>query len=100
MLYRAVVQVLLLFGVDSWVLSAAISRKLEGVHVGFLIQVTGQTAKRQRYGTCRSVVAASVLKGEVTQALRTYIEKRQEKVAEWVVLSPILEVCNRETVYE
>ena len=40
MFYWVVVQAVLLFGAETWVLLAAMSRKLEGVHVGFLIQVT------------------------------------------------------------
>ena len=49
--YREVVQTVLLFGDDTWVLSAEISKKLERVHTGFLIQVMGKTDKRQRDGT-------------------------------------------------
>ena len=62
MFYWVVVQAVLLFGAETWVLLAAMSRKLEGVHVGFLIQVTIQTAKRQRDGIWRSAAAARVLK--------------------------------------
>ena len=62
MFYREVVQVVLLFGVEDCVLLEAMSNKLEGVHVGFLRQVMGNTAKRQGNGTWRSVAAESVLK--------------------------------------
>ena len=48
MFYQTVVQAVLLFGVETWFLLAAIYRKLEGVHVGFLRQMTGQKAKQQR----------------------------------------------------
>ena len=41
--YRAVVQVVLLFGAETWFLTEEIMHKLEGVHVGFLWQVTGMT---------------------------------------------------------
>ena len=34
--YRSVVQVVLLLGAKTWVLSAAMLNNLEGVHVGFL----------------------------------------------------------------
>ena len=44
-IYQEVVQTVLLFGDDTWVLSAEISKKLEGVHTGFLIKVMGKTAK-------------------------------------------------------
>ena len=34
--YRAVIQVVLLFGAETWFLSAPMAQRLEGVHVGFL----------------------------------------------------------------
>ena len=43
--YRAVVQVVLLFGSETWVLTAAMMQKIEGVHMGFLWQVTGVKAQ-------------------------------------------------------
>ena len=59
--YWAVVQAVLLFGVETWVLSEAMSRKLEGVHVGFLRQITGKGAVRGKDGTWRQVAAEKVL---------------------------------------
>ena len=46
MFYRSVVQEVLLFGVENWVLLAEMYRKLAGVHVGFLIEEKGQKSKR------------------------------------------------------
>ena len=100
MFYRAVVQAVLLLGAETWVLLAAMSRKLEGVHIGFLRQVPDNKAKRQMDGTWRSVAAKRVLKEAVTQTLGTYIDKRQMTVAEWVALRPIIEICDRETGYK
>ena len=51
MFYPAVVQTVLLFGAETWVLLEDISRNMVGLHVGFIIQVTGQKAKRHRDGT-------------------------------------------------
>ena len=62
MFYWEVVQAVLLFGEETSVLLVAISRKLEGVHVGFLRQVMGHMYKRHRDRLWRSVEAASVLK--------------------------------------
>ena len=50
------------------------------------------------------VVAAGnekiVLQGAVRQPLRTYINRRQATVAEWVLLRPIFNVCAREMGYK
>ena len=53
MFYQVVVQVVLLFEAENWVSSEAMSRKLEGLHVGFLKKITGQRAVRQEDGTCQ-----------------------------------------------
>ena len=68
--------------------------------VGFLIQVTCKTSKQQRDSNWRIAAAASVLKEAGTQTLGTYIVKPHAKVAEWLVLMTILEVCDRGTGYE
>ena len=44
--YRAVVRAVILFGSETWVLTALMLQKLEGVHVIFLRQVTGMKARR------------------------------------------------------
>ena len=43
-----VLQVLLLFRPETWVLLVPMAQRLEGVHVGFLKQVTKPKAKRLR----------------------------------------------------
>ena len=93
--YCAVVQVVLLFGAETWVLSAPMAKKLEGVHVGFLRQVT-----RLKDGSWQKVALDKVLREGGTQPLQTYIGRRQATVAEWVALRPIFEVCAKETGYE
>ena len=41
LLYRAVIQVVLLFVVESWAISYMMIRMMESTHVGFLLQITG-----------------------------------------------------------
>ena len=45
-LYRAVVRAVILFGSETWVLTALMLQKLEGVHVSFMRKVTGMKAQR------------------------------------------------------
>ena len=49
--YRAVVQSVLIFGSEIWVLMEAIMQNIEGVCVGFPRQVTGEKAQRIRFET-------------------------------------------------
>ena len=50
-------------------MSEAMPRKLEGVHVVFPRQITGQKAKWQRDGNWRSEAAEKILKEAGTQYL-------------------------------
>ena len=81
-------------------MTEVMSWKLEGVHVGFLRNITGQMEVRRKYGTWWQVAVEEVLEKAVTQYLGSYIDRRQATVAEWVTLRLILEVYNRETGYE
>ena len=49
--YRGVVQAVLLFVVDTWVLTETTSKRLEGDYVSFLRQVTHKQEMRQRHGS-------------------------------------------------
>ena len=46
--YRAVVQAVLLFGVETWVLTETMSQRIEGAHVTFLRHITRKQVMRQR----------------------------------------------------
>ena len=56
------VQAVLLYGAETWVLLEVMSRKLEGVHVVFLRPLTGQKSTQQEDRTWRNVTATRVLK--------------------------------------
>ena len=98
--YRAVVQAVLLFGVETRVLSAPMMQRLEGAHVSFLRQVTQKQATQRRDGSWRQMTAEAVLQGAGTQSLRTYVDRRQATVADWLALRPIFDIFARETGYE
>ena len=48
---RAVAQAVLLFGSETWVLSAAMERKVDVTHTCFIQNITGTRAKRIADGT-------------------------------------------------
>ena len=61
--YHAVVQAVLLFGVETWLLSAPMMQRLEGAHVGLMREVTRKKAKRLRDRSWRQVTAKIILQG-------------------------------------
>ena len=44
--YRAVVQAILLYGSETWVLLESMANRIEGTHVEFLRMITGKRAKQ------------------------------------------------------
>ena len=43
--YRAVVQAILLYGSETWVLLASMEKQIEGTHTDFLQMITGKGEK-------------------------------------------------------
>ena len=68
--------------------------------MGFQRKITSYRAVIRKEGTWWKVPEETVLVKARNQHLRTYIDRRQVIVAEWVVLRPILGVCDKETGYE
>ena len=67
------VQAVLLFGAETWVLLEVMYRNLEGVHVGFLRHIPRQREVRQRDETWRSLAAEKVFNKSGTQYLGAYL---------------------------
>ena len=93
-------QAILLYGLESWVLSASMAKSIEGTHMEFLQMITGKRTKKLGYGTWETPGAEGIREAARTQSDRIYIERQQATVAQWVTLYPLFEVCSRETGYE
>ena len=91
--YRAVVQAVILFGADTWVLMETMSQRIEGEHVSFLRQVTHKQAAQRWYGSWRQVPVEEVLQVVGTKTLSTYVVRQQATVADWVATRPIFDMC-------
>ena len=66
------------------------------VFMRFLRQVTHKQATRRIDGSWRQVTAEAVMQGKGTKTLRTYVDRLQTTVAEWVATRTIFDVCARE----
>ena len=64
-------------------------QKLEGVHMGFLWQVAGMTARKLGVGTWQKEGEKRVIQDTGKNPFWEYTERRQATVAEWVSLRPI-----------
>ena len=72
------------------------AQRLDGVHVGFLRQVTKLKAKILRNSSWQKVVTNKALQGAGAQPLYIYLDRRQAAVVQLVALWPIFYVCARE----
>ena len=98
--YRAVVQVILLYGSETWVILASIAKRIEGMHTEFLNIVTGNRVKILGDGTWEKPGVEVIREAAGTQSDRVCIEQRQATVTQWVALRSLFEVCSRETRYK
>ena len=73
---------------------------VEGTDMGFIRQITWKWSQLQDDGTWETPAAEEVLWSEVMQLVAKYIVLWQVKVAHWVSLCPLMDVCARETCYE
>ena len=62
--------------------------------------ITGKRAMWLRDGTWDTPGAEVVQEAAGTQSARTYIDRRQATLDQWVALHPLFGVCTRETGYE
>ena len=93
-------QEIILYGTETWVLLASLKNRIEGTHTEFLQEITGKRAKQLEDGTWEMPGAEGIREAAGTWSERTYIERRQETVAQWVALRPLFQVCAKETGYE
>ena len=49
--YRAVVHEIIVYGLEMWVLSVSMAKRVEGTHTEFLKLITGNRARRVGDGT-------------------------------------------------
>ena len=74
--YREVVQTVLLFGSNYWVLPEAMIRAMEGYHLGILRQINVKLTKRQAKRTWETPEAEEFRRAAGTKSVAEYIGKR------------------------
>ena len=97
-LYIAVVQSILLYGSETWVLTTPMVKVLEGFHHRVIRQIAGMQPKydaRTDTWTKRPIYRAYVLTG--TTPIVDYIHTRQMRIANYVATRPIYDLCRNST---
>ena len=61
MFYRVFFHAVILFGLESWVMFSATEKIVDGVHTGFMRQITGKRAQRNTGGMWVKLTAGEVM---------------------------------------
>ena len=94
MFYKAVVQSVLLFGSETWVLSQPMLKALEGFHRRVAWRIAGkQPYLDRRMGEWVYPPIDKVLEEVGMYSIDHYVKKRQNTVADYVATRPIFDLC-------
>jgi hypothetical protein len=97
MFYKAVVQTVLLFGSESWVLTPSMLGKLEGFHRQIARRLTGRSPVYLRSeGTWQYQPLGNAMEEAGLYSMNEYITRRINKLVDYVATRSIYTMC-RET---
>ena len=92
-IYSSVVQEVLLYGSETWVMTLPIGRILGGFHHRVACRLTGRQNHRRRYGGWVYTLLAEDMEEAGLQELETYVYHRQITDAQFIVNRPIMDLC-------
>ena len=95
--FKAVVQQVLLFGAETWVLTPRIERALESFMHGDARRITGRQPRRGWDGKWYYPSLAGATKEAGFTEISKSITNRQNTVAHYIATRPILDLCARTT---
>ena len=93
MFYVAVVQSVLLFGSETWVLNPRWEKSLEGFQHQAARRMAGMGPKQQRYGTWVYPPIGAALEMVRLEEIGVYIARCQNMIAQYIVNHPITDLC-------
>ena len=91
--YVAVVQSVLLFGSETWVITPRILQALQGFHHRIARRLSGLVATRGRNGTWDYPLIAEALERAGLSTIEEYILRRQNTIAAYVATRPIYDIA-------
>jgi hypothetical protein len=94
MFYKAVVQSVLLYGSETWVLSPKMLSKLEGFHKQIACRLTGRTpVYHHREDEWQYLPLGNALEEAGLFQIDEYITRHRNKIAEFVATRPLYAIC-------
>jgi hypothetical protein len=93
MFYKATVQVVLLYGSETWSLLPSSLKGLEGFHIRAAWQMSGLRPKKKPNGSWTYPCSKDVLKAAGLETISHYMEVCRQTVANFIVNRPIFKLC-------
>jgi hypothetical protein len=97
--YKAIVQSVLLYGSESWVLTLAMEKQLQGFHRRCAQYITGQNIRQNKDGTWTYLSTENVLKMAGLWTIQEYIKSRHNTVMKYARSRFIYWQCEESKTY-
>ena len=95
--FKAVMQAVLLFRAETWVLTPRIERALESFQHGAVRRITGRQPWRMGDGCWKYPPIKDSTREAGFKGIRKAITRRQNTVAQYITTRPIMYLCERAT---
>ena len=95
--YIAMAQAVLLFGSETWVLTARMEKALDSFQSRVARKITGRQPRQGKDGSWYYPSLAGAMKETGMVRIRTSILRRQNTVAQFILTRPIMELCKQHT---
>ena len=93
--FKVVVQAVLLFREETWVITPMMERSLENFHHGAARRITGRQPKRRGNGRWTYPPLKEAMIEAGFEGIRKSITRRQNTVVQYIGTRPILDLCER-----
>ena len=93
--FKTVVQVVLLFGSEIWVMNPCMERALGSFQHRVTQRITWRYPRRQGEGSWDYPPLATGMEEAVFEEIRIYILKKQNKVTQYIAMQPIIDLCEQ-----
>ena len=95
--FKAVVQAVLLFGAETWLMTPRIERALESFMHRDALNITGKQPRRGGGGQWTYPPLKEAMREAGFEGIRKAVTRKQNMVAQYIVTRPIMDLCERAT---
>ena len=95
--YKAVSQVVLLFGAETWVLTQRMEKALDSFQSRFARRISGKHPRQETDGSWEYPPLAEALVEAGLEGIQKSVTRRQNTFAQYIATRPILDLCERAT---